>query len=198
MAAAYDACQLNTGKFYFTEFQKTETGMRSFITNKEKTPIYIKSPKLFVKSIAEKHLICEYMDNSEDDLKLLLHNLERVAIHFIQRSVNEESFSQLASWQGKSKLGEFLKSSPEVLKLIRTNTLRAKNSDNTDIVVDELKERCARVIFSPVCLDIDADTGRFEIDYYAFTAKEFKDERYHPPQAKSAKVPDFGVDPFIS
>ena len=170
--------------------------MRSFITNKEKTPVYIKSPKLFVKSIAEKQLICEYMDDSEE-LKHLLHDLECVAIHFIQRSVNEESFPRLPSWEGCSKLSKFLKSSPEVLKLIRTNTLRVKNSDNSDVAADELSERCARVIFSPVCLDIDADTGRFEIGYYAFTAKEFKDERYHPPQAKSAKVPDFGSDPFV-
>ena len=109
MAAAFDAVELNTGKFYFTEFQKIETGMRSFITNKEKTPIYIKSPKLFVKSIAEKHLTCDYMDDSED-LKHLLHNLERVAIHFIQRSVNEETFPKLACWEGKSKLSGFLKS----------------------------------------------------------------------------------------
>lgn len=196
MASAFDANELNTGKFYFTAFQKTETGMRSFITNKDKTPIYLKSPKLFVKSIAEKHLTCEYMDDSED-LKQLLHDLERVAVHFIQRSVNEESFPTLASWEGKSKLSTFLKSCPEVLKLIRTNTLRAKNSDNNDISADELNQRCARVIFSPVCLDVDVETGMFEIGYYAFTAKEFKDERYHPPQPKSAKIPDFGIDPFV-
>ena len=195
MASAFDAHELNTGKFYFTAFQKTDTGMRSFITNKEKTPLYLKSPKLFVKSIAEKHLVCEYMDDSEE-LKGLLHDLEGVAVHFIQRSINEETFPLLPCWEGK-KLSTFLKSSPEVLKLIRTNTLRVKNSDNNDISADELNQRCSRFIFSPVCLDIDVETGMFEIGYYAFTAKEFQDTRYHPPQNKSAKIPDFGIDPFV-
>lgn len=197
MATTFNAEELNTGKFYFTDFQKIENGSRSFITNKEKTPIYIKSPKLFIKSVEEKHLTCEYMDDPEGGvLRQLLSDLERVAIHFIQRCVNEDSFPALSSWDGKSNVASFLKSNPTILNLIRTNTLRAKNSDNKDISVDELNERCARIIFSPVCLDVDIESGKFEIGYYAFTAKEFRDERYVPPQAKSAKVPDFGSDPF--
>lgn len=196
MASTFDATDLNTGKFYFTDFQNIETGMRCFITNKEKTPIYIRSPKLFVKIVEEKQITCEYVDSEEGGgLQRLLSDLERVAIHFIQRNVNEETLPNLPQWTGNCLI-KFLNSSPKVLKLIRTNTLRVKNSDNTDINVDELKERCARVIFSPVCLDINTESGLFEIGYYAFTAKEFKDERYHPPQAKSAKVPDFGIDPF--
>jgi hypothetical protein len=201
MAATFDTNDLNTGLFYFTPFQNQspENGKksRSFITNKEKTPIYIKSPKLFVKSVAEKHLTCEYIDDGEGgELKQFLSDLERVAIHFIHRSINEESYPMLPAWAGHKNLGSFLHSSPTLLSLIRTNTLRVKNSDNDDIPADKLNERCARIIFSPVCLDIDIETGKYHIGYYAFTAKEFVDERFTPPQAKSVSVPDFGLDPF--
>lgn len=200
---SFDAKDLTTGRFYFTKFQNQDPTngkkSRSFITNKEKTPIYIRSPKLFIKSVGDKQLTCEYIDDVEGgELKQLLSDLERVAIHFIHRNINEELYPNLPAWTGSNNLSSFLKSSPSILNLIRTNTLRVKNSDNSDISVDELNEKCARIIFSPVCLDIDIETGSFEIGYYAFTGKEFQNERYTPPQAKSASIPDFGADPFAN
>jgi hypothetical protein len=194
----FDSPELNTGHFYFTEFQKNENSLRCFITNKDKTAIYIKSPKLFIQSITDKHLNCDYIDDRQgDNLKDLLKDLERVGTHFIQRNLNEQCIPVLPAWEGKVSLTGFLKSTPNSLQLIRTNTLRVKNFDNNDINPDELHQRCARVIFSPVCLDIDTQSGEYQISYYAFTAKEFSDEKFVPPQVKSSKIPDFGDNPFV-
>lgn len=149
--------------------KEARTSGRVFITDKENSSahVYVKSNTMFVENIDANVIVCRCIDDGSKSM------LDEIDFHVLNNFNQKREVFMDTEAVAALNLRDFIKFTREngsYLRLIITDQLKILDVDNkTKLSPIDLKHKMIKVIFSPLCVDVDKNTNQFAVKYYGFT-----------------------------